>query len=37
MKKNNPIIIKGLPVSKGIAMGRCHIEHGRTSIEKNRK
>ncbi len=35
MKKNNPIIIKGLPVSKGIAMGRCHIEHGRTSIEEN--
>ena len=35
MKKTNPIIMKGLPVSKGVAIGKCHIEHGRKSIEEN--
>ena len=35
MKKTNPIIMKGLPVSKGIAIGKCHVEHGRKSIEEN--
>ena len=35
MKSSTPIIIKGLPVSKGIAMGKCYIlEHGNKSIKE---
>ena len=35
MKNNSPIIIRGLPVSKGIAIGQCRVlEHGQNIIEK---
>lgn len=35
MKSPSPIILKGLPVSKGIAIGSCHlIEHGNNIIEE---
>ncbi len=35
MKNLSPIILKGLPVSKGIAIGACHvIEHGNNIIEE---
>ena len=35
MKNANPIILKGLPVSKGVAIGVAHvIEHGNKIIEE---
>ena len=35
MKNNSPIIMRGLPVSKGIAIGQCRVlEHGQNIIEK---
>ena len=35
MKSNNPIILKGLPVSKGISIGIAHvIEHGNSTIKE---
>ena len=38
MKNNAPIIIRGLPVSKGIAIGKCRVlEHGQNIVEKQRR
>ena len=35
MKNTSPIILKGLPVSKGISIGMAHvIEHGNNVIEE---
>ena len=35
MKSKSPIILKGLPVSKGIAIGRSYvIEHGKNIIKE---
>ena len=35
MKSNSPIILKGLPVSKGIAIGRSYvIEHGKNIVKE---
>ena len=35
MKNTSPIILKGLPVSKGIAIGFSHvIEHGNNIIKE---
>ncbi len=35
MNKLSPIILNGLAVSKGIAIGKCKvIEHGQRNIEK---
>ena len=35
MKSKSPIILKGLPVSKGIAIGRSHvIEHGKNIVKE---
>tara|TARA_B100001996_G_scaffold135499_1_gene103166 strand:+ start:3704 stop:5455 length:1752 start_codon:yes stop_codon:yes gene_type:complete len=37
MKNNAPIIIRGLPVSKGIAIGKCRVlEHGQNIVEKQK-
>ena len=36
MNKLSPIILNGLSVSKGIAIGKCKIiEHGQRNIEKS--
>ena len=35
MKSKTPILLKGLPVSKGIAIGRSYlIEHGKNIIKE---
>ena len=35
MKSKSPIILKGLPVSKGIAIGRGYvIEHGKNIVKE---